>query len=512
MRLSLLLLSVGALSLSAFAEVSFEEKQSRVELIERIQSNVPAVSLEAYQRDLNYERQNLSLEERAQNEVNLLAEKIKTQVALTFQAELEKNDDPEAAAATVRAAIERDLALASPEMREELQTLAFEALESAQRGGLSEDVRLQNIERSMLSRVTERSAYLNHEAPDANIGNNAPGGIQLPRSNNDRDSERREYNSKQELINSLVSDRDNTRWIGTSNMSINTGVTRSAETNISYQLKFSFLGVALEGGPSINFKREYATNAQIIAEGLNPILLNDGNFDFWKRDNRNRIVVSGGKNQKRFLAFWCEASEKFETAYTGEGGFTVAGIGATVTGSNAYSNNVTLSSRRVFIPEYLEGRTVTMALLNRICMNDFLNARLSNNYTIKQSLNVMMRNVVSSLQFSHPKTKCGVDSQCMPWFRTNGAPVIGNGGYPRCVEEPREHYRACVIKGLQGTKCPIYKEGRLVSSGSFEYACDAGLRCVQTKEYGWFRSLNIFQLAEGVCRPVNPRTYRSPRR
>lgn len=501
MKVSPLLLGVWALSFSAMAEVSFEEKQARVQLMEQLHADVPALNVEAYQRDLHYERQNLSLEARAQNEVNLLAEKIKNQVALSFEAELQKNDDPEAAAAVVRESIERDLLLASPEMQVELKTLALEALEAAQKGSLSSEVRLENVEKSMLKRVEDRAEYLNHEA--STVGQAQ---ASLPSANPSKDSEKREYTTKRELLSSLVSDRDSTRWLGTSSMTISSGVIRKIDTKVSYQLKFSFLGVAVEGGPSINFIREYNTNAQIIAEGLNPVLLSDGNFDFWKRDMAGKISVSGGKQQKRFVAFFCEASEKFATDYSGGGNFSIVGVGGGATAISSYSNEVNLTSRRVYVPEYLDGKTVTLNFLNGICHNDFLSMRLSNTLTVKQSLNAMMGNVISSLQFSHAKTKCATDTQCMPWFRSNMQALVRNTAYPRCAEEPREKYRACVVKGLSGTKCPVFKNGRQVSSGMFEYACDTGLRCVQTREHNWLQS------AEGVCRPINARTYRSPLR
>jgi hypothetical protein len=134
-------------------------------------------------------------------------------------------------------------------------------------------------------------------------------------------------------------------------------------------------------------------------------------------------------------------------------------------------------------------------------MNDFLNAKVNNHMTVKQSLNLQMRNVVASLRFSHPKTKCVRDNQCIRWFNQGMRGVVGNAAVPRCVEEPREKYFSCEVRSVVNQKCPVVKAGKLVSSGMFEYACDRGLYCKTVQDGGWFTNMRIFQYAEGRCYP-----------
>ena len=112
-----------------------------------------------------------------------------------------------------------------------------------------------------------------------------------------------------------------------------------------------------------------------------------------------------------------------------------------------------------------------------------------------------MRNVIASLRFSHPKTKCARDTQCVRWFNQGMRGVVGNAAVPRCVEEPREKYFSCAVRAVVNQKCPVFKAGKHVSNGQFEYPCDKGLTCRTVKEGGWFQSMRIFEYAEGRCVP-----------
>ena len=81
-------------SFSTLGAVSFEEKQLRVESLMKLQKDVPAVTFEAYQRELGYEQRGLSIEARTQNETNLLAERIRSQIHKTYQAALKEHNSP----------------------------------------------------------------------------------------------------------------------------------------------------------------------------------------------------------------------------------------------------------------------------------------------------------------------------------------------------------------------------------------------------------------------------------
>jgi hypothetical protein len=484
------------LSLSVLGGVSIEEKENRVDFIENIGPVAPSVSIEAYRRELEYERQGLSLEERAKNEANLLAEKIKSQISQAFDAAVEKHGDPSAAAQEIRKAIEKDLELADPELKEELKSLSFNVLRELEQGGMtSYDAGLDSMVKVLIENVEERSQYLNQ--PDATGVHNGSAFNMNPFMGDS--AIQLEYNSKQALVEALVSNGQSSQWVSTANMSMKTAEIKEDASKVSLQVKIEFLGVTLEAGPKIIFKRKYSTHATIMAEGLNPILLSNGNFDFYK-DN----------NQKRFLVFYCDASLSYETEYQGAGGFKVAGVGAEGSISKQYQNSVTLTSRRLYVPMSVANKTVDLNLLSEICHRNFLGARISGNITVEDSLNVMMKNSLVSLRYTHPKTKCAIDRHCYSWYNNEVLALVKLNTFPRCVEQGSERYNACTLRGLKGQNCAVFKNGKRVSDGMFEYTCDKGLKCVQVKQEGWFKDWELYQFAKGKCMPINSRTYRSP--
>lgn len=484
------------LSMSALADVSMDQKRTRVRLLERLSRTIPALHIEGYHRELQYEEQNLSLNDRADSEAQLMAEKIKNQVLQSYERALEESGIAEQAKATVREAIDRDLELAEPGIRDAFKDIAYKALEDSFSGAISSaDINSDPLQKYMLAEVTERSNFLNVEGIMDH--NNAS----APVANGDRDAERRTYNNKEEILASLVSDRANTRWLSTASISTNSGVTKRAEANISYTLKINFLGAELSGGPNIAFHRHYESRVVVLSEGLQPGVTADGQFDFNKRDRAGQVVMTGGKAQKRYIAFYCDVSLNYNTEYSGSGSFSIAGIGGGASYGARYSNEVTMTSRRILVPEYIGNQTVTMGTLQRICLSDFLNAKINNQMTVKQSLNIQMRNVIASLRFSHPKTKCVRDSQCIGWFNGGMRGVVGNAAVPRCVEESREKYFTCEVRSVVNQKCPVWKNGKQLSAGMFEYACDRGLTCKVVQEGGWFTNMRLFQYAEGRCLP-----------
>lgn len=483
---------IALVSFSAIARVSMEEKRSRVRFLEKLSRTIPAIHIAGYHRELRYEEENLSISERAENEAQLMAEKIKEQVVLSYEHALEEQGDPDAAKASVREAIDRDLELADPGIRDGMAAIAYKALDDVEAGLISSDEGVDPLKKYMVKEVTERSNFLNVEGM---MDNNAASMI----ANGDKDAERKSYRSKAELLESLTSDRANTRWLTAAAISTSSGVTKRVDANVSYQLKISFLGADLSGGPTIAFHRDYESRVMILTEGLNPGLTPNGDFDFNKRDRMGNIIMSGGKPQKRYIAFYCELSLNFSTDYSGGGNFSVAGVGGGASYGHNYANEVTMISRRILVPEYVGNRTVTMPYLQRLCLNDFLVAKVNNRLSVKDALNIQMRNVIASLRFSHPKTKCVRDSQCVGWFNRGMRGVVGNRAVPRCVEERREKYFSCEVRSVLNQKCPVYRSGKLLSDGQFEYACDRGLTCRMVKEGGWFQNMRIFEYAEGRC-------------
>lgn len=493
-------LMTAFLSFGALGSVSFQEKLNRVDFLEELTKDTVPMNVEAFRRELEYEKQELPLEKRAENEANLMAEKIKIHVLKAYQSALE-NKVPEEAYEEVKATIEKDLLLVDPSLQEELKQIAFSALDAAQIGVSSSQIELVALEKSMLKNVKERVEFLNAEGEEIELV--SPMG-DIPSANKNRDAEKKSYKNKREILESLVSDRENTRFVSTSNMSIQSDDIRKTDSKISLQVKVNFLGVALEAGPTIAFKRSYRTHVAVMAEGLNPVLGNDGNFDFLKRDRMGRPVKKGGKNERRFVTFSCEAALDFETDYSGSGGFSFAGVGGTSSVSRRFRNSVTLTSRRIHVPEAIGNLSVTYKYLRQLCHMDFLRARVTNNLNVAGSLNVMMRNVVSSLRFSHPKTRCVKTTQCYSWFNKTAFTVSKKKIFPRCLEHRAEKYRSCYARGLKGQNCPVYENGKRTSSGQFEFSCDVGLKCVKYQNAGWMKP------AKGKCMPVNPRTYKNP--
>ncbi len=489
---------IALFSFSALARVSMEEKRTRVRILEKLSRIVPALHIEGYHRELKYEEQNLSLDDRAEAEAQLVAEKIKQQVITSFEKAKEETGDAEAAKTMVRESIDRDLELADAGIRDSFQEIAYKALEDVANGIISSEDDVDHLQQYMLTEVTERSNYLNVESISGGSASSPIGG-------SDRDAERLRYNNKAEILSSLVSERANTRWSSAAGMTTNSSVTKRADANVSYQLKINFLGAELSGGPKIDFHRHYESKVVILSEGLNPALTSSGQFDFNKRDRAGQLIVTGGKTQKRFIAFFCEVSLNFNTEYSGGGNFSVAGVGGGASFGTKYANDVTMTSRRILVPEYIGNQTVTLSALQRLCMNDFLAAKISDRLTVRDSLNIQMRNVIASLRFSHPKTKCVRDSQCIRWFNQGMRGVVGNAAVPRCVEERREKYYSCEVRSVVNQKCPVVKAGKLVSSGMFEYACDRGLYCKVVQEGGWFTNMRVFQYAEGRCAPSRRR-------
>ena len=493
------------ISSSSFARTSFLQKQMRVQSLMKLKMHAPSLAFEAYQRELDYESEGLTVDERAKTETNLLAAKIRQQVIAAYKAALNENKSAELAREEIKAHIENDLELAAPKLKEELLGLAIQTLDSIDAGGTSDEVDLSNVEVVMRKEVVSRKEFLDKDQDPQNGADPV-----TPKANTSKDAERKEYATKAELLESLVSDRESSRWVTTANQTINTAEITKIDSNISLQVKFEFLGVAIEAGPTITFKRQFTTNATIIAEGLNAVLMRDGNFDYWKRDRAGKVVVKNGKDVKRYISFTCDSGLEFETEYAGGGGFKFFGLGGDVTISQKFVNTVNLASRRIALPEYVAGKSVTVKYISELCHQSFLNAKFSNTMTVAGSLNVLMKNVVSGLIFSHPKTKCSVDSHCYNWFNNEIIGLVKIKNFPRCAEENnREKFRSCQLRGLEGQNCPVYEGGKRTSNGEWEYACDAGLKCIKYESQTFLLGY-VWTPAKGKCVVNNKKTYRNP--
>ncbi len=455
-------------SLSTFASSSLEQKTLRVESLMRLQPELSAVSFDGYQRELGYERLGLAVEARAQIETNLLAEKIKAQIHLAYEAALKENKSPEDARLEIRDAIESDLELAAPSMKDELLEYALIVLDSVDDPAVNEEVKLPSIFKTMESVVLSRKSFL--DPRDAFVFS--------PTANSSKDSEKKIYSSREQLLSSLVSERESSRWVSSTNLTTRTAEIVKTESSLSMQVKMEFLGAEIEAGPRITFSRQIATEAIVTSEGLNPVITSSGEFDRYKKGTNNQYITKNGKKVPRYISFYCDAELKFETDTVGSGGFKYFGMGADLKVSKSFQNSVTIQSRRIALPEVVGNKTVTVNMIAQVC-NSFINQKYSNSMTVRKSLDAMMKGVVSGLVYSNPRTTCATDSACTNWFNKENIAFKRRGNRARCVENSKEKFKSCQLRGLAGQNCAVIENRKKTSSGENEYICDTGLRCVK---------------------------------
>ena len=494
-------LVILALACSAFSSFSYAANPVIDQLEEMKAAGLP-VDTGAYEREAIYEKQKLSFDMRAEMESQRMIEAVKLQVVEAYDAALGNHKSEQVAREEVINAIMKDLSLADEDLKEELKRISMETLESHMRGevittqamksaGLKTALKAQSLGRAELMQETV-------EADRFEITEFNP--LQ------------REFESRAELIKSITSGGGNAPYPSSSTSNIKSARQYTTAQSISAQVSMDFLGVKISAGPSISFKKSYSSEATVLAVGMDQILLSNGNFDLHKRDSKNKIIIKNGKEQRREVSFSCSAQVNFSSDYKGEGGFKVMGVGGDASVTQSYSNSVGLDSRRVAIPDYVAGKSVTLSFLAELCHNDFLNAKLKNGSSVKKNLDGIMKNVVASLTFSHPQTKCASDNDCTDWFNNEVISWHKTNTFPRCVPEAsgREKFFACALRGLEKSNCGVFEKGKRTSDGSFEYTCDKGLTCKKTKDGGWFTNGELYAYAEGKCVPLNKKTYRAP--
>jgi len=458
-------------SFSALSAASLADKRERVEELMRLEHSAPIFALEAYQREIGYEEMGLNLEERTNTEVQIFAEKVKSQVLAAFEAALEATGSVKEAKAEVLKGIDSDLDSAAANYQFELRQLALDTLEEVSGGVVGKRHNLVSIKKEISAQVKERNRFLD-ESSDHFLGSKLSKMATLSSLTNNN------YNNKEEIIQALVSSKDSDFGSYGATNTVNTSIILKSESKISLQVKMEFLGAELEAGPTISFKREIATNATIRAEGLYPVITKSGDFDTAKRDGNNNIVRRSNQIQRRNIVFGCNAQMNFQTEYTGGGGFKYMGIGADVSVSTTYKNSVDLSSRTIDLPVVIGNKTTNVKVISDLCNRDFLAAKFNSQMTVHKSLDMMMRNVASGLVFAHSKTTCSKNSDCQEWFRKQPS-IKKKNTVARCVQHKEEKYQFCQIRGDLNQNCPLYSKGKLITSGINEYPCDWNYKCVQ---------------------------------
>jgi hypothetical protein len=105
--------------------------------------------------------------------------------------------------------------------------------------------------------------------------------------------------------------------------------------------------------------------------------------------------------------------------------------------------------------------------------------------------------LTSNLVLHDSVSTCSVDRDCDNYFDDVLAAVKPKS-VARCVTNPHETTkRYCSLRTKENFACRVQdKDGRILSSGMFEYPCDKGLKCVVTRQATWY------QTAQGECRKI----------
>jgi hypothetical protein len=162
---------------------------------------------------------------------------------------------------------------------------------------------------------------------------------------------------------------------------------------------------------------------------------------------------------------------------------------------------VTLSSRRVLVPDSIDGREALVSTLARLCHNGYMNTRTSNLKTVKQNLDTMMRNIVSGLTYVNPSMQCVTANHCVNWYNRDVIWMHKQNTVPRCIQtRGSDSLMTCQLRGVEKAACAVVKDGKRVSSGMFEYTCAENYRCTITHQGGWFQNGRLLDPWKAECR------------
>ncbi len=304
------------------------------------------------------------------------------------------------------------------------------------------------------------------------------------------------FNSNKEMALHMLNENSSDAYPLTTRSSISTQEKFSTAETLSLQVSIEFMGVKLNAGPVIEFEQSYSTSAQIIAEGVTPFISNRGEFDF---TDRTVLGEPTGNDKQRLIVFACSMNAHILSKYEGKGGFTVGGLGGGAKIEKEFRKSVNISSRNILVPHTIAGKQATLNTLSEFCHNDFANTKTYSRKSLKENLYTLLENTASGLTFTNPDTQCITDKQCYGWYnklvwlhRVKTA--------PRCIRSTgNDVLYVCKLRGSQGAHCPVYKDGKRVSSGDFEYVCDKGLKCTITAEGGWFTRGEMYAYWEAKC-------------
>ncbi len=452
------------------------------------------LDLDALEREAYYEQAKLDVNQRAWLEGQRLHRQVREAVLRGYEIALESSGSASEAREQVIKNMDSEMYLIDESLQNDIRRMVLDILDTPE--FLSQEAILENqLLNSLKERSLQKIALLGQPLQKSTIEEDTM-------SVEDVDNKNIHIQTTAALAKALVNDQiASERWVSTANMSAASGVTTSRESEFSAQVSAEFLGVKLSAGPIFKFKNSISTYVDFKGEGLYPLFDAQGRFDLTAKDGQGQPRRQNGRSERRFVMFTCEAASNIESEAVLKGGFKVAGVGADGAVSKKFTTSVTLSSRRVLVPDSIDGREAVVSTLARLCHSTYMATKTSNGKTVRQNLDTMSKNIVSGLTFVNPSMQCVTANHCTNWYNREVIWMHKQNTVPRCIQSSgSESLMTCQLRGVDRAACGVVKDGKRVSSGMFEYTCAENYRCTITHEGGWFQNGNLWDPWKAECR------------
>lgn len=486
--------SLFLLSLSTPVLAFLDNSHLENRLLELQSYSDTSLDLDALEREAYYEQARLSVEQRAWLEGQRLHRQVKEAVLRGYELALASTGSASEARTQVIKDMESEIYLIDEALQDDIRKIVLDVLDAPL--FVSQEAELTGpLLESLKERSLQKVDLLGQPLQNAN---------EQESESFVEENENKNINNQTSaaLGKALVDDQlESERWVSTSNMTAASGVTTGRESEFSAQVSAEFLGVKLSAGPVFKFKNTVSTYVDLKGEGLYPLFDAQGRFDLILKDGRGRARQVNGRTARRFMSFTCEASSNIESEAVLKGGFKVAGIGGEGGVTKKFTTSVTLSSRRVLVPDSIDGREALLSTLARICHSQYMTTKTSNGKTVRQNLDTMSRNIVSGLTFVNPGMQCVTSNHCANWYNREVIWMHKQNTVPRCIQNRgSDTLMTCQLRGVEKAACAVVKEGKRVSSGMFEYTCAENYRCSITHEGGWFQNGSLWDPWKAECR------------
>lgn len=511
--LSLRLSLVAGLALvSGLSFAAVDEAQLAARLKQLAPLAEQGLDYAALEREASYELQSLPTSERARLEAQLLFSRVQAATVTAYEQALEESHgNADEAVSIVREFVENDLAKVNPTLSASIKAATEQIISNGAQQTEAITEFPANVTDFFTNESKERQELLNQDAFEtasrsSNSRLKTATGVNPSSGSGLNAAARgvRSYKTKPEFLKAMVSGDESERWVATANMSIIDGEMSGSDGEISLQVKVDFLGSEISAGPTLRFYYTASTSLDIKGEGIYPIYDGNGLFDLNWKGADGRPLVTNGKTQRRFVFFTCNASIELETKIEGGGSLKIFGMGAEGRSMTAWRKTIEASSRRMLIPDTIDGQQVTVQMLAKICHKDFLNVRTQNGKTARQNLHMTLANMAKSLVYSNPSMQCATDNHCTGWFNKKWR-ISKMRAVPRCAQSVgNSGLMTCQTRGREGASCPVYLKGKHVSVGVLEHPCDKGFRCVVIQPYvpNIISFLPAVTYGVGECRAV----------